>query len=299
MKKGLFSLVSLVIVAVVALHIMPTMVLSQTLTPISTYSYEVTSQTGPTNTGAEIADYLGFNPIGGALTGITVSGTNTLAAATSASMLNIAWYKVWDYASTQTGTDTWYWAAIYQLNGNPGWTANISLDYTYNNSRTNLALDGRTESQSSASFYADIVPASMTGNYSQNAENALKNFQHWHVAPTNPPFADYSKLGAVSYDADYHFAAISTVDDTSSGSFPVGSMGIGDQLYLVGAFTAESQAQAYAMGVEIATMVSTLDISLVLNEDPPSAVPLPPTVLLLGSGLVGLCGARRFKKQIR
>jgi hypothetical protein len=31
--------------------------------------------------------------------------------------------------------------------------------------------------------------------------------------------------------------------------------------------------------------------------DPPGVVPLPPTVLLLGSGLLGLVGWRRFKKS--
>jgi hypothetical protein len=30
---------------------------------------------------------------------------------------------------------------------------------------------------------------------------------------------------------------------------------------------------------------------------PPPAVPLPPSVLLLGSGLLGLAGWRRFKKS--
>ena len=186
MKKALFPRASIIIIAITALHIMPTMVLSQTLTPISTYSDEYTSQTGPVNTGELITDYLGFNPTGGALTGVTVSGTDTMAAATAASMLQTSWYAVWDYGSTQTATDEVVWAAIYQLNGNPGWTADVSLDYTYENSRTNLALDGRTESESSASFYADIVPASMTGNYSQNAQNALHHFQGYHGIPWQP-----------------------------------------------------------------------------------------------------------------
>ena len=300
MKKTICSRAAVVTMALAAMLVVPALALSTTLTPISTYGGETTSQSGPLNTIDWIANHLGYYPNltgpGGPLTGATFYGTNTSAVASASSMLDVSWYKVWNYGSTQTATDEIAWAAIYQLNGNPGWTADISLDYAYKNSRLNLALDGRTESKSAASFYADIVPAAMTGNYSPEASNALLGFfDPWFSGLLHVP-QDYTAIGSVSYDANYHFATVSWADDTATGSFPVGSMGIGDRLYLIGTFTAESQAQAYAMGVEIATMVSSLDISLVVNENPPSTVPEPATMLLLGFGIVGLFGARRFKK---
>jgi PEP-CTERM motif len=304
MKKAIFSRAVISIMAVAGIILMPTLALSTVLTPISHYSVESTAQSGPPDTIDRIANFFGYYPNligpGGPLTGVTFYGTHTSAVASASSWLNVAWYQFWDYGSTQKATDSFWWAAIYQLNGNPGSTANISLDYTYKNSRSNLVFDGRSESKSGAVFFDDIVPASATGNYSQSAGDALQTFFSfplpWLPPPTSPAFWDYTAMGSVGYDQNYHFAALTWADDTATGSFPVGSMEVGDQLYLVGGFAAESQAQAYAMSVEIATMVSLLDTSLLVSENPPSTVPEPATMLLLGFGIVGLCGARRFKK---
>lgn len=288
MKKGISSRMAIVTMAAAAILIMPTLALSTTLTLISEYSYESTSQTGPPDTIDQIANFLGYYPNligpGGALTGVTLWGTNTKAVASASSMQVVAWYAVWQWGRTQTAIDKFYWAARYQLNGDPGVSADISLNYTYDNSRLNLAFDGRSESKSAAAFFSAIVPASETGNYG-TVEDMLNFWVFLHC-----PYQM-----SLSYDQNYPFAAVTWADDTATGSFPLGSMEAGDQLHFFGAFSAESQAQAYWAGVTIATMVSSLETNLVINENPPSAVPEPTTILLLGFGLIGLTGYGRKK----
>jgi hypothetical protein len=302
MKNTLITCSAILMMIVTAAMVTPTPAWSTpTLGLIDSYSTQTTSQTGPQNTIDMIISWLGYDPLvgpGGALTGATISGTQTPAVASAASMLNVSWYEFWKIGQTNEAKNTIIWAGIYQLNGDQGESANISLDYIYNNSRLNLVADGRSESKSSAGFYYNIVPASMTDQYSQDALDAYMSFQYWVLyllsgqTPPGPWMWDYDVAGLLSYDRNYHFAAMTWADDSTSGSFPVGTMAVGDQLYFMGILEADTQAQAYYMGVEIATLVSSLNTELVVTEIP-GQVPEPATLLLLGSGMIGILSLRR------
>lgn len=312
MKKAIFPETA-IIMAVAVFLITPTLARSTTILNLINSNYsQSTSQTGPLDTIDQIISWLGYDPLvgpGGGLTGATIYGTHATVVASAASMLNVSWYEVWKIGQTNDATDLIVWAAIYQLNGDPGASANISLNYTYNNSRLNLVADGRSESKSSASFAYDIVPASMIGQYSQNAMDALGVYVNpfyyilasiYGTPPPSPWPWDYQSIGSLSYDENFYFAAMTWADDTTSGSFPVGSMAVGDQLYFIGALNANSQSQAYYMGVEITTMVSSLNTELVLTEIPPTPspqVPEPTTILLYGLGFAGAGVYRRLRRR--
>ena len=303
MKKLLLSSIAISIFQLAGTLAFPNLAQATALSLVSGASGYSTSQSGPSNSIDLIANFLGYYPNltgpGGALTGVSFNATETRVIASASSLLNVAWYQVWDYGDTQTATQRFFWTAIYELNGVSGWSADINLNYVYDNSRLNLVFDGRSESKSSVGLYYDIVSSDLTDNYSQNAGDALQTFLGFGgfpwLTPTSPQRWDYDALGSLSYDANYHFAAMTWADDSQTGRFHVGTMGVGDQLYLSGGLLAESQAQAYAMGVEIATMVSSLRITLDVRDLPPTPIPEPGSLQIIGLGIAILGLYRRRK----
>jgi hypothetical protein len=275
-------------IVLAALVVLPALAQSATLSLLQKDTREGNVQDGPQNTIDLIAEALGFDIIGpgGALTGITVSGTGIDANVTASSFLSVSWWQVWDYGQTQTARQRFWWGAIYQLNGTPGETADISLDYTLTSNWFDLGIDGRTQSKSYAGFFTAIVPPDQLGTV-MPLSLGLDFWSTWLQCLPNQP--------TLGVEKNQYFGSGASDDQTDTGSIPLGTMHAGDQLHFFGTYYAQTQAQAYAFGVNIATMVSKLDLDLVVASAP-VGVPEPATLLLLGLGIVGLLGVRRLQK---
>jgi hypothetical protein len=296
-------LVSLALVTTGALHAPPAM--AAAVDVISGSSLEFNSQTGPPNTVSLIADFLGFYPNligpGGHLTGVQFDGNSMEVAASSSSLFNTSWWDLWNIGKTQTATNTFYWATVLQLTDTSG-PADLYLNWTYFNSRLNAVFEGNTRSWSHVAFNT-FAPGYFGPYYSQNAADAVYRFVYDADRPGSvgvAPYRDqYTQLNYVlDYSHYFDFAALSSADESISGTLPLGQLNPNDYLWIVGELSAGTEVQAYYYSTEIATIVTLLNTSL---EAVPvtSAVPEPESVVSVALGLVVLVASRRRSQLCR
>jgi len=232
-----------------------------------------------------------------------VAGYNeyAMAAAPSWSMLE-GTISFWDYGSTLSNTGYADWATIYGVSGNPGDSYDVTLNYTYENSRQNLAMDGRSEASSTLNYVWGVLPASNTAS-AQDVSFGYPFLLMGYALECSYGYQSGCALlqtwggNGLSYDQNYHFASLSLSDDTQTGSFDLGVVPAGDELFLMSDLTSEADAEMYGPSLVITTEIasSTTDLSTTLIPAPPSTVPEPASITLFVSGLAALAGLRRRK----
>jgi hypothetical protein len=218
-------------------------------------------------------------------------------------MLDVS-YALWDYGSTLSNTAYTDWSTIYDVGGNPGDSYDVTLNYTYENSRVNLTMDGRTESSSSLQYVWGALPGSNT----TSAKNVASGYGFILWAYTLE--CAYGDQGAcaflstwgsttVSYDHNYDMVAVSVSDDTQTGSIDLGMFSAGDELFLMSTITSEADAEVYGPSVTLTTEFASAetDLSTTLEPAAPTTVPEPASITLFISGLAALAG-RRCRKFV-
>jgi hypothetical protein len=301
-RFSLFALIALIV-------LLPRPAISDSLSLRSSWDQQASSQTGPDNTLQLIGDIIGVSLLPNVQGSAYVTGTSMWAAAPSYAIQNTSWYEVWKYGETQTNIYNTEWAALYNANGNPGDSLDVTLNYTYDNYRVNLTADARSESKSSLLYWWGVLPASNTYTAQTIASFRNKFLPDFMLCSLGFQSAcdELAFLGqflagfessTLSYDQNYHFASFTWSDDSQSGSIDLGLVPVGSQFFVGSVLLAQADAQAYGPGVVVTVEDASTRTNLVATVIP-AAVPEPASLLLVASGLAGFAGVVRRTRRGR
>lgn len=166
---------------------------------------------------------------------------------------------------TQRATHGWLWAAVYELTGPPGETADVRFDYTLDYTCYNLAIAGRSKAATYLDFEGSIVPASIAHTYDPGAFEGFPARVFGGNPLADASFRDHFSL---KDGAEYKYlGGFKEATEQKAGSFNVGSMNVGDRLFISAALRAETECMVYhPPSLTVATMFPTLEGTLHAEE---------------------------------
>ena len=299
MKKSLFNGMGLMAIAISITLIIPTSAAGARFSYVSSAYYEDARFNPPNPPFTYIQDdpdisvegltaYI-FTALGldlGSVYGPGIStwdnyvgfDNDTIEAHTSAVGTVASFADVTKIGDTQYVKDTWHWAAIFELKGEPGeHPVDVHLDYKLDFTYFNLAVAGRSRATTDLLFGAYIIPANKTGLYSQNAANNYGYRGNFSKPPTDASFKDsFSFHGGDQYT---YLGGFKEATRHIKESFDLGSMKVGDRIYIYGFLGAYTECMMYhPPTLDVATMFPSFIGDLVIE-------PVAPTMTLSTQGL--------------